>query len=51
MHDDAIYVNGVFDSVLREIVAIQTAVPEQILFMQPYLRCADLDASQQASYD
>ncbi len=36
MHDDAIYVNGVFDSVLREIVAIQTAVPEQILFMQPF---------------
>jgi hypothetical protein len=33
---DALYINGVFDEVLRPIAAVHTHVPEQILFLQPY---------------
>jgi hypothetical protein len=33
---DALYLNGVFDGVLQEIVTVQAVVPEQILFMQPF---------------
>lgn len=33
---DALYLNGVFDSVLKEIVKVQSAVPDQPLFLQPY---------------
>src|SRR3954470_16988600 len=33
---DALYINGVFDSVLKEIVKVQSAVPDQPLFLQPY---------------
>lgn len=33
---DALYLNGVFYSVLQEIVAVQSAVPDQPLFLQPY---------------
>src|SRR3954468_5774979 len=33
---DALYVNGVYASVLEEIVRVQSAVPDQPLFLQPY---------------
>ncbi len=33
---DALYLNGVYTSVLEEIVKIQSAVPDQPLFLQPY---------------
>jgi hypothetical protein len=33
---DALYLNGVFDGVLQEIVKVHEAVPEQILFLQPF---------------
>jgi len=33
---DALYINGVYDGVLQEIVTVQSAVPEQVLFLQPY---------------
>ena len=33
---DALYSNGVFDEVLREIIAVQQVLPDQGLFLQPY---------------
>ena len=36
MRDQAIYLNGVFESVLDEIVTAQDANPHQVLFLQPY---------------
>ena len=32
----ALFINGVFKSVLEEILETQSALPEQILFLQPY---------------
>jgi hypothetical protein len=36
MRDEALFINGVFDAVLRDIEAVQQAVPEQVLYLQPY---------------
>ncbi len=36
MRDQAIYLNGVFQSVLDEIVATQCQIPHWALFMQPH---------------
>lgn len=36
MRDEAIFLNGVYRSVLDEILKIQEHLPEQILFLQPY---------------
>lgn len=36
MSDFAIFFNGVYSSVLDEILKIQEALPEQILFLQPH---------------
>ena len=33
---DALYLNGVFESVLNEIAAVQSVVPDLPLFLQPY---------------
>lgn len=32
----ALFINGVFESVLEEILKVQAELPEQILFLQPY---------------
>jgi hypothetical protein len=32
----ALFINGVFESVLEEILQVQAVLPEQILFLQPY---------------
>lgn len=36
MRDVAIFLNGVYESVLREILEIQAHLPEQILYLQPF---------------
>jgi 5-methylcytosine-specific restriction protein A len=36
MTSEALFINGVFDSVLQEILQTQSELPEQILFLQPY---------------
>jgi len=36
MRAEALFINGVFEEVLREILKVQSVVPEQILFLQPY---------------
>jgi len=36
MRDIALFLNGVFDGVLLEILEIQAYLPEQILYLQPY---------------
>lgn len=36
MKTQALFINGVYESVLQEILAIQSELPEQILFLQPY---------------
>jgi hypothetical protein len=36
MKCDAIFLNGVYESVLEEILQVQGAIPEQIMFLQPY---------------
>jgi len=36
MRDEAIFWNGVYESVLDNIYVIQKYLPEQILFLQPY---------------
>ncbi|MFC2023426.1 hypothetical protein ACFLT5_01675 [Chloroflexota bacterium] len=36
MRDVALFMNGVFDSVLQEILQVQSHLPEQILFLQPH---------------
>ncbi|MBH8555401.1 hypothetical protein I8751_24265 [Nostocaceae cyanobacterium CENA357] len=32
----ALFINGVFESVLEEILQVQKVLPEQIMFLQPY---------------
>lgn len=32
----ALFINGVFESVLEEILQVQSVLPEQIMFLQPY---------------
>lgn len=36
MKNEALFINGVYESVLKEILLIQAELPEQILFLQPY---------------
>ena len=36
MSDDALFLNGVYESVLIEIFTVQSVLPEQIMFLQPY---------------
>ena len=36
MRDVALFLNGVFEAVLSEILEIQKYLPEQILYLQPY---------------
>ena len=36
MKGDALFLNGVYKSVLDEILAVQAVLPEQIMFLQPY---------------
>jgi len=36
MSEYALFINGVYDKVLEEILVIQSELPEQILFLQPY---------------
>lgn len=36
MRHEALFINGVFEEVLCDIEAVQEAVPEQILYLQPY---------------
>ena len=36
MRDVALFLNGVFETVLQEILEIQSHLPEQILYLQPY---------------
>jgi hypothetical protein len=36
MRDEALFINGVFESVLDEIVNVQQHLPEQVLYLQPY---------------
>lgn len=36
MKQEALFINGIYDQPLREILSIQTELPEQILFLQPY---------------
>jgi 5-methylcytosine-specific restriction protein A len=36
MRKEALFINGVYDSVLQEILDVQAFLPEQILYLQPY---------------
>lgn len=36
MRQQALFINGVYRSVLEEILATQSVLPEQILFLQPF---------------
>ena len=36
MGTEALFVNGVYEEVLRDIESVQDAVPEQVLYLQPY---------------
>ena len=36
MRPNGIFINGVYEEVLQEILQIQAELPEQILFLQPY---------------
>jgi len=36
MKGEALFLNGVYESVLDEILAVQAVLPEQIMFLQPY---------------
>jgi hypothetical protein len=38
MSDYSLFINGVYDDVLRDILAVQSVLPEQILFLQPYAK-------------
>lgn len=44
MDNRALFINGVYESVLEEIRAVQEHLPEQVLFLQPYsgMRIAEL---------
>lgn len=34
--EEALLINGVYEDVLQEILTIQSHIPEQVLFLQPY---------------
>ena len=36
MKSEALFINGVYEDVLEEILLIQQHLPEQIMFLQPY---------------
>src|SRR4051812_41333613 len=36
MKGEALFPNGVYESVLKEVLAVQEGLPEQIMFLQPY---------------
>jgi hypothetical protein len=36
MRDVALFLNGIYESVLQEVLEIQKHLPEQILYLQPY---------------
>ena len=36
MTPEAVYLNGVYDAVLRDICAVQRLLPDHIMFLQPY---------------
>ena len=36
MRGEALFLNGVYESVLQEILAVQAYLPEQILYLQPF---------------
>ncbi len=36
IRQEAIFINGIFEVVLQEILAIQAEIPEQALFLQPF---------------
>jgi hypothetical protein len=36
MNPEALFINGVYESVLLEIIRVQSVLPEQVLFLQPY---------------
>lgn len=36
MRQQALFINGVYESVFEEILAVQAELPEQILFLQPF---------------
>ncbi len=36
MKEDALFLNGVYQEVLEEILLVQEELPEQIMFLQPY---------------
>jgi len=36
MREETLFLNGVYENVLHEILLIQKELPEQILFLQPY---------------
>jgi hypothetical protein len=36
MKSEALFLNGVYQSVLDEILAVQSVLPEQIMFLQPH---------------
>lgn len=36
MRQEALFINGVYEGVLQDIVACQALVPEQVLYLQPY---------------
>jgi 5-methylcytosine-specific restriction enzyme A len=36
MRPEALFINGVYEDVLQEIAKVQSLLPEQILFLQPY---------------
>ena len=40
MKKQALFINGVYDSVLKEILVVQADLPDQILFLQPYKNAA-----------
>jgi len=36
MRSEALFINGIFESVLEEILLVQRVLPEQIMFLQPH---------------
>lgn len=40
MKSEALFINGVYESVLKEILWVQAELPEQILFLQPFASTA-----------
>ena len=45
MKPNGVFVNGVYEDVLIEILEIQSELPEQILFLQPYLVTCSKDVT------